>query len=94
MKRRMTIVNLGTGTDVSKLRWSLTVTKLRSVIRVSLARVHKRRVRQCVAAQQRPEPGHRDFCGHVRSPTSAINQQVRVKRVADGSTIVRQNRTN
>jgi hypothetical protein len=98
MKRRVRIVNLGTGTDVSKLRWSTIVTKFRSIIRVSLARVQNV---ACVSASQ-PEsapsdarqPGHRDFCGHVRSPTSAMNQQVRVKRVADGSRIVRQNRTN
>jgi hypothetical protein len=51
-KRRMRIVNIGTGTDVSKLRWSPTVTKFRSF--EFLARVRKGSVRQCVAAGERP----------------------------------------
>jgi hypothetical protein len=44
--------NLGTGTDVSKLRWSPTVTKCRSVIRVSLVRMRKRR--RVSSAGERP----------------------------------------
>jgi hypothetical protein len=98
MKRRMRIVNLGTGTDVSKLRRSPTVTKFAPSFEYLWRALV---IVPCVSASQ-PEsapsdarqPGHRDFYGHVRSPTSAINQQVRVKRVAGGSTIVGRNRTN